>query len=992
MTMETSSLSSNVADCASCSGPKPAAWCRGCPRERGCHIVRAEITRPVDVLIICEAPHQPRLIEAKRLHTPFSDEAGQIINNTYRAILDESPAHANLQVGTTYAVLCMGADPNKDTIDRCKGFLHGSLRAAMRDGKPPVVLAMGMAAVKALGIKAASLKAVQSRVIPGVVVDGQGYTVIPTFSAKQVAAMPGIYTTFANDVRRAIEIASTGILKSVPLEDLIKDYVFPKTISEVKELCEHIIQYAEDGRPADKWTISVDTETNTLLYPHNEIAKILAVSFAWGSGKAAAIPLWHPECPYDPEEAAPYVKAVLACAKPKCFHNAKYDLKIFRTYGWTVNNFAWDTMLAEHILEEDKKGQYGLKDLTRTFFPEFSGYADVLHKALEEQEGGSQLENVRKKKKLESEEVTAELLGKKPAGRRKKKEDGGFEKIALGTLLQYAAIDTDMTRRISLGQLKRINAEDAKIHKMKVFAARDTRRPRDYPIPDLCKHPSPAKLIVGTISVPITKVLSKMEYTGVRVDRPYLDYIEEKLGEVIQTSERELLNIAGVEALKLSAPQQVAAVLFSTGFKHPETGKPTIYPPVTYTKTGQIQTTEKVLKHLVAKYQCPFSAKLLVYRKAVKAKNTFIANVRDLSEKDGNLHTNYNIHGTATFRLSSNDENMQNIPKKLAGYSIKKMFVPSDDSMVFVNADAKGAEVRIFSAYSGDSALINSLNDGLDTHCFFAATIIQAVRTMPGASDVLHGMGLNDEHPFTYEDFNNRELIKLSDPKYGEMMDKFRTIIKRVVFGILYGAGPTKIAETSGTSIEIARSVIDLLFRMFPSIPAYIERTKWELRTFGYVETYFGRRRRFSVKGAPKFLLGRAERQAVNFKIQSTSSDIVLGRLIDVDGPLTRDLGGRLLITVHDSIAFELPKKYLSQLPDFVETYLERRAAEAHPWLPVAFKWDFEVGPSYGELQSYETYMAGVRQREEAVNEVEEAFTEEEARQDLALDATEGAG
>jgi DNA polymerase I-like protein with 3'-5' exonuclease and polymerase domains len=260
------------------------------------------------------------------------------------------------------------------------------------------------------------------------------------------------------------------------------------------------------------------------------------------------------------------------------------------------------------------------------------------------------------------------------------------------------------------------------------------------------------------------------------------------------------------------------------------------------------------------------------------------------------------------------------------------------------------------------------------------------VRLEGDADVVLKDMSLDNSYPLIYEDFAAREMWKVKDPKYGEMLDKFRTAVKRVVFGILYGAGAAKIAETIGISKAQAQAIIEMLFRMFPSIPRYIESTKWELWQFGCVETYFGRRRRVQMKGLTGYLRSRAERQAVNFKIQSTSSDIVMGRLIDVAAPLERDLHGRLLITVHDSIAFELPKKYLSQLPDFVHEYLIKRAGEKHTWLPVEFSWDFEVGNSYGELTPYEEYMKGI-QKEEIRDELEEAYSEEEVREDLVLDA-----
>ena len=988
MTTSVSTTESRL-NCATCQ-VKPYAWCRECPREHTCHFVDAKISKTADVILIGESAAAPRLQNVVNIHRGYTDDAGTLITRAVSTLKADNASFTNLSVEKTYAVLCAGEDPNKATIDRCKTFLHQGLELANKGRKhPPILVAMGMSAVKALGIKAVSLKEIQSRVLTGVVINDVAYTVVVTISTKMLVAMAGLYPTFYNDLRRAMSLANVPVAPKSDISTLTKDYQFPKTVQEVRDLCRHIVDYAEGEASPEKWAISLDTETNT-LFPHRDGLKLLCISVAWGVGKAAAIPLWHKDTPYDPKDVLPAVRGLLVCTKPKIMHNGKYDSKVFRKMLLEVFNLSWDTMLAEHALEEDKRGQYGLKPLTRVFFPEFTEYADRLHELLSKEEGDSQLDNIRKKQKSDGEAEAAALMtpnapgiDKKIAAKKKKKKGhgGGFENLPLDELLLYAAVDTDMTRRLATLQVRRIATEEAAYRNTKVMVNRD--RTRRYPVPLLCQDDEPVRSLVKRMAVPLSDVLGRMEFRGIKVDRAYMDDLDEKLSKVVSDTERELYDLADNNDLKLNSAAAIANVLFSTGFVHPTTGARTFYPTVTLTKRNQAQTTEKVLQFLVAKYACPFSSKILIYKKAYKAKNTFIANVRDLSEIDGFLHTNYNIHGTGTGRLSSSDENMQNVPKKLAGYSIKKIFIPDDASMAFVNCDAKGAEVRIFSAYSQDQELIKSLNDGMDTHCFFADAIVSAVRGESGAAEVLESMGLDNKYPLTYDDFNAREKIRQTNPSYGEMLDKFRTAIKRVVFGILYGAGSKKIAETIGISLGQAQSIIEMLFQLYPSIPAYIDRTKWELNTFGLVETYFGRRRRFVVKGATGFLRSRAERQAVNFKIQSTSSDIVLSSLIEIEKPLERDLGGRLLLTVHDSIGFQLPKKYVSQLPAFVDQYLNIKAGTKYPWLPVEFKWDFELGPSYGELKPFEPYVAGLTP-EEIRNDAEEAYSNEEVKIELA--------
>jgi DNA polymerase I-like protein with 3'-5' exonuclease and polymerase domains len=297
------------------------------------------------------------------------------------------------------------------------------------------------------------------------------------------------------------------------------------------------------------------------------------------------------------------------------------------------------------------------------------------------------------------------------------------------------------------------------------------------------------------------------------------------------------------------------------------------------------------------------------------------------------------------------------------GVNCKKLFVPDDDSYCFGNADAKGAEVSIYSAYSKDQALIAALQDGLDAHCFFGSECLNPKLVAAGLSGesrriALVNAGIDDDHEWSYEDFLKGKDGLLPDKAYGKRLKALRDNIKRLVFGMLYGAGIKKIAEIAGISHEFAKKIQELLFTKFPTIRTFMDRTKWELRTFGMVEAFNGRRRRFLIgAGAPNELRAQAERRAINFKVQGTNSDIVLSVLCWLAPVIENDLRGRLLLTVHDSIGFQVPKKYAHQVRDIFTQYGTNRVAEAFPWMPVPYRWDVELGPSYGEVMDFEKYV-----------------------------------
>lgn len=846
-----------------------------------------------------------------------------------------------------------------------------------------MIFALGPAVLQSLGIKIGKYADAQGKFF-STKVGKRDVTVFASMSKRQLPVKSGFFNIlqqhiaiFLNSVANLRDDASlTTVNPALPLEELIKDYVFPKTLMEVQELIEHIMMYSEPGKNPEHHVISIDTETNT-LNPHRQKLKLLNFLVAWAPGKAAAIPVEHSESTWTLKDVFPYLQQLLISEKPKVFHNAKYDLRVLWAKGFKINRFSWCTMIGEHLLEEDKRGFYGLKSLTKTHFPPYSGYEDELDKIKREAE------------KKQNKKSTYNLTG----AAKKLADDDGYAEIPLKALNEYGAIDADVTRQLCTSQRYRMELEDATLKQQRAILVKK-KYARKAAVPGT-KIAHPLTNMMFHRSVPVTRTLAEMESHGMAVDLEYVNDLAHKMDDAILESKVKLSQMGPPKILgdtfNPNSTAHLRHLFFISGYYHPKTGDAVSYQGVLSeeqirrTDTGLISTDAAFLRMLKAQYHCAFATELLNYRAIAKARSTFVENIRVLSQEDGRMHTTFHIPGTATGRLSSSDENMQNIPYRIGSHNIKKMFVPTDrKNLVIVNADAKAAEVRLYAAYSKDANLIQALRDGMDPHSFFASTVYdpKAVLTGVRASQqraVLETIGIDAEHDWSYDDFQNREALELTDPWYGKQLDKLRKNIKRVVFGILYGASKNKISAIVGIPNEQAQAIIDVLFRMFPTIPRYINQTKDQVQYLGVVETFLGRRRRFARKGLTSYLRAKAERQAVNFKIQSTSSDIVLGVLCEVDGPL-KELGGQLLITVHDSLVFQLPKKYISQMPDFIHQYGVKNVAVEYPWLPVPFSWDVEVGPSYGELQSVDRYLS-----EHPIDEATRLDYEElEIRNDLA--------
>jgi uracil-DNA glycosylase family 4 len=915
--------------------------CQGCELITKKRIVGKGATGHVDIMLVSESPSSWSVHNQEM----FYGKGGRIIRKTWKELreLDERTGKTlgmhHLSKFETYAVQCQveeGRDQNAtasaSTITRCSSYLHSSIH----NKQPKVILAFGATALKALGYKAGNFTDARGRLIE-IEISGQMYKVLPTFSTKHVVAKTGLYNLFYADFIRAIRIASgvDEIGSKATIEEVTKDYRIPRTVAEVRDVCDEIISYVvPPAKTASQCAIAVDTETNT-VNPHRKDAKVLCVSFSWDSGRATAIPLFHREATWTPdelEEVVGHVRRVLECAKPKVFHNAKFDLKFLEMrHGWRVNAVMWDSMLGEHLLREDMTGSYGLKVLGRSYFPQFGNYADKVQELAEqltpEEEGArAALKNVRKGKpkkgtlgiedgvefELTKKQVEAYLFGTKRE-RKKRVFDAGYERVPIDTLLLYAAVDTDLTRRLVRHQFGRARAEHFREN---------------------------ARSLMASHCIPASRALGKMEFDGFRVDRPYLERLEVDLGKIVDEKKAFLnrawdpLELQKGHEFNPNSTNDIGYVLFQYGVYDEAAGKRLRRmesdkdPWLERNKSGSYKTDKKTLKAIAERLKCSFAKNLLEYRAAHKALTGFIKDIKDLSEYDGYLHTSFHLHGTSTGRLSSSNVNMQNQPKKLAGVNIKKIFIPDDpEEEVVFNVDWKGAEIRVFTAYAPDQALIDALNAGLDVHSWFT----QEIYGIPYAEV---------------------ELKKDID----DAMNKTRTTVKRVVFGILYGAMAKKIAETANISEEDAQKVIDKLFERFPSLRNYMDEVVSQIHTRGFVETFFGRRRRFPLQNVNGFFRGQAERRGKNMKIQSTSSDIVVAQLVEIFEHIG-ELGGRLCITVHDSIVGTIKKKHLGQAQAFFDYYCVQRVREKCPWLPVDFAHDVSVGPSYGETIALADYL-----------------------------------
>jgi DNA polymerase-1 len=188
------------------------------------------------------------------------------------------------------------------------------------------------------------------------------------------------------------------------------------------------------------------------------------------------------------------------------------------------------------------------------------------------------------------------------------------------------------------------------------------------------------------------------------------------------------------------------------------------------------------------------------------------------------------------------------------------------------------------------------------------------------------------------------------------------------VFGLCYGQGARGLSEELKISEKEADTFLKKFFKEFPSVEKWISNTKKAANKNGYVETFFGRRRRLPdamLKDDFHSAKNRAMRQAINQPIQGTAADILSLKMTDVYNFIkSENLNTQMMLTVHDSLGFSVPPDELNFFVSMAKVIVEDFSSL--PEIKVPILCDFEIGKRWGELTPIDKL--GFEELEQGVN------------------------
>jgi DNA polymerase-1 len=380
-------------------------------------------------------------------------------------------------------------------------------------------------------------------------------------------------------------------------------------------------------------------------------------------------------------------------------------------------------------------------------------------------------------------------------------------------------------------------------------------------------------------------VIMRMEAAGAYVDPDHLDEMEQELDIQLQTIERDAWTESKVRTpFPLTNTNMKRDLMFKPRAEGGQGLKPLKLTP----QRKDPVLDQATLEHYADKGN-KLAALFLDYSEKQKLLGTYVLGLRSRMV-NGKVHTSFTQHAAVTGRLSSRDPNLQNIPRDS---NVRALFIaPPGYSLVV--ADYDQIELRVTAHFSRDERMTAIFAAGEDIHAGTYAAIV--------GKDI--------------EDVTKDE----------------RQVGKGLNFAVVYGAGPPKVAAMSGVSVDEAKYFMKKYYQRFNNIEPWKYHVLNEARRRGnpahpylqppYVTTMLGRKRRLPDLFARDYVpLGRAERQAINHRVQGTAAEIMKIAMIRVDRAF-QDTPFTLILTVHDEIVSICPEGMESEAKELVVSAL----------------------------------------------------------------------
>jgi len=439
--------------------------------------------------------------------------------------------------------------------------------------------------------------------------------------------------------------------------------------------------------------------------------------------------------------------------------------------------------------------------------------------------------------------------------------------------------------------------------------------------------------------------LSDMELYGFCFDKEKAHELVVELDNQREEIENKYKEIVGDEHVNIGSASQRSAILFGGNLKtkHKEwvvqtlKSKPeSLYrhreienayeyeglgfkKPKKKRKDGYYPTNKGVIEQLGARSDVQKMVKSLLLENSVikKARETLLGKTdeKGLINKigtDERIHANLNMAVTATGRLSSTNPNSQNMPRGNTS-PLKQCIIPYFDMLL--NADLSQAEWRGAAELAQDEEMIHEINSGIDQH-------------NRACTDIMN-LELNKDNRNYAKIFNFRMIYGGS--AYGFYMDH----------------------KMPGFTLRSWQRIVDDFCSKYYGLTDWQDRNIAEVYAKGELRIQTGRKFKFKRDDNYEY----NERQIKNYPVQGIAGGDILPicAVVIRRGMVKAKLKSRMILTVHDSIVFDVVKEELDRLIKLIKYVFSHlteyiKAFYGIPWR-TDLAGDIEVGPNYAEME-----------------------------------------
>lgn len=313
------------------------------------------------------------------------------------------------------------------------------------------------------------------------------------------------------------------------------------------------------------------------------------------------------------------------------------------------------------------------------------------------------------------------------------------------------------------------------------------------------------------------------------------------------------------------------------------------------------------------------------YRKWSKLKTTYIDGyLRFINPVTGRIHPDLLPLATETGRFACRRPNLQNQCQPGNDYVGVRNFIVSPEGWLLMEADYSQVELRIVAYLSQDAVMLDAYKNGEDIHSITTSAVF----------------GISRE--------------EAADKHHSEYKHR-RTVAKGTMFGILYGIGAKGLSVNLNASAGVRASVeqceqyIAGIKARYTNLATWQQYAKETARRRQYAQTALGRRRYLpGIRSQDFRRRASSERMAMNTPVQGLAADclkLAMGRLVKTlaDKPYIRPV-----MTVHDSLVFEVRADHVDEAAALVKGCMEA-LPPLENFMPLVA--EVAVGERYGELE-----------------------------------------